>query len=254
MNSLMTNAALWLHIQHSKTYSYYKFQKSQATVSEPLTAEEREFYLKLQSTLQGEDLVVYDIGAAKGIVSACLEKLANVASIQAFEPIPDVYQALQARFATSKKVKCHNVALGNETGVALMNISHRSDSSSLLPIASLHSDEFPGTEARTQIKVPVLCLDDYIKQNNLPQPDVVKIDVQGFEEKVISGGLETMAHAKYCVLEMSFKHLYEGSPLFDDIYQLMRKLNFRLVGMTDPLTGASGEQFQVDGIFERQTD
>jgi hypothetical protein len=117
-------------------------------------------------------------------------------------------------------------------------------------MANLHTDQFSDTEITHQQEINVVRLDDFIYQHQLPQPDLIKIDVQGFEKNVIEGGYETLKKAKYCVLEMSFKPLYEGSPLFDDIYRLMTDLGFSLIGFSSPLIGKSGDYLQVDGIFE----
>ena len=76
--------------------------------------------------------------------------------------------------------------------------------------------------------------------------------VQGFEDQVLQGGRETMGQAGYCLLEMSFRPLYEGSPVFDDIYRQMRELGFRLIGIVDILKGKSGLPLQVDAIFENE--
>lgn len=252
-SNLAKKTALWLHAQHAKAYSYYKVQESKIITNAPLTATERDFYLKLRLGLQGNNLTVYDIGAAKGIVSSCLAKLPNVSQIHAFEPIPKIYAQLEANMQLVPKVNCHNVALGNTSGLSTMYISNKTDSSSLLPMAELHKTQMPiNLDITHQIQVPVVRLDDYVKQQKLSKPYLIKIDVQGYEKNIIEGGINTISQAKHCILEMSFHSLYEGSPLFDDIYRLMRSLNFNLIGLSSPLLGKSGIQLQVDGIFENQ--
>jgi len=250
MLSLIKNAALWLHQTHSDLYSFYKIREYELKSSSPLTAKERGFYLSLRSSLQGENLIVYDIGAAKGHVSQCLAKLKNVQGIYAFEPIPEVFRELEMQVRDISKIHCYNIALGNSSGSCLINISKNSDSSSLLPMTNLHIDQFSGTEITHQVEINVACLDNFILKHQLPQPNLIKIDVQGFEKNVIEGGCETLRKANYCVLEMSFKPLYEGSPLFDDIYRIMTNMGFNLIGLSNPLIGKSGNCMQVDGIFE----
>lgn len=252
LNHFIRKTGIWLHNQHARTFSYYKIRESKLVTNFPLTSTERDFYLKLRSVLQDDSVVFYDIGAAKGIVSSCLAKLPNVTSIHAFEPIPEIYEQLVQKVKSFSKVYCHNVALGNVVSSLPMYISSKTDSSSLLPMAQLHNEQFPGREINHQIQVPVVMLDNYVKEKKLSLPHLVKIDVQGYEKKVIEGGKDTICQAKYCVLEMSFQPLYEGSPLFDDIYRLMCDLGFKLIGISHPLTGSSGIQLQVDGIFENQ--
>jgi FkbM family methyltransferase len=249
---VLSNSALWLHILHRDAYSAYKIYRSGLITDFPLTSLERLFYLQLQPLLRDKSLVIYDIGAAKGIVSSCLAKLPNVISIESFEPIPEVYNSLIIEMQRYSNVRCHNVALGNSEGLLPMYINSKSDSSSLLKIENLHNKEFPGTDIQSQINIPVVRLDEYVKQYKLPLPNIVKIDVQGYEMNVLEGGIDTISQSKYCVLEMSFKPLYQGSPLFDDIYVVMRKLGFQLIGVTSPLKGESETQLQVDGFFENK--
>jgi FkbM family methyltransferase len=249
---LFKDLALAIHIQHNKAYSYYKIRDISLSTEQSLDAEERDFYLSLRSVLQQENLVIYDIGAARGVTARCFAKLSNVSKICAFEPIPEAYSKLVNNVESFSKVSCHNVALGSEEDTLTMNISSNRDSSSLLPMLQLHQKEFPQIDMNNQIQVPVVRLDDYVERHQLTMPDVVKIDVQGYEIRVINGGVKTISQSKYCVLEMSFQPLYDGSPLFDEVYSRMRDLGFKLVGLTTPLTGKSGLPLQVDGIFENK--
>ena len=246
----LRSVALWVHLQHEKAYSYWKVYESGLVNPSRLTHGEREFYLKLRFALQGQALVVYDIGASLGIISGCLAKIPSVAAVHAFEPIPTVYARLVEGMRPYPQVHCHNVAVGDMAGSATMYISKSTDSSSLLPMALLHKEEFPGTDVNDQIQVTVVRLDDYVCECRLPQPDLVKIDVQGYEDRVLRGGSKTIGQARYCVLEMSLQPLYEGAPLFDDIYCLMRDMGFRLTSLAGTLFGKSGRQLQVDTIFE----
>lgn len=245
----MRKIALWAHLWHNRVYTWWKLREIGVHTMNPLTYSERRFFLSLRQCLKGDHLIVYDIGASVGVFSGCLAKLPNVEAVHAFEPIPAVFEKLTERMRPYPKVQCHNVALGNDTSSLVMHISKSSDSSSLLPMAELHQVEFPNMGISEQIEVKVIRLDEYVRQLNLPQPDVVKIDVQGYEDRVIRGGEITIRQARYCVLEMSLQPLYEGSPLFDDMYRQMRQMGFRLTGFAGDLMGRSGQQLQVDGIF-----
>ena len=253
MSKLIKSVALWLHQIHNNTYSSYKIRKYRLKPISPLTPKERNFYLKLRPALQGDSLIVYDIGAAEGNIAKCLAKLPNVLEVHAFEAIPTVCSNLEQQVENIPKIHCHNIALGNFRGSSSMYISKNSDSSSLLPMSNLHTEEFHDTNITNKIKVSVMCLDDFVKERGLSPPHLIKIDTQGFEKKIVEGGLETVRQAKYCMLEISFKPLYQGSPVFDDVYRLMYDLGFRLVGTSKPMLGESGIPLQVDGMFENQS-
>lgn len=248
--NFLKQIALNIHIQYNKLYSYYKFRETGLVTRFPLTSSERDFYLELRTVLKGTSLVVYDIGAAKGVVSRLLAKLPNISEIHAFEPIPETFEQLVSAVKPYPNIHCHNLALGDEKIDKEMYIASNSDSSSLLQMLSLHKNEFDNISISKKTTVNCVRLDDFVKENKLPLPNIIKIDVQGFEKNVLKGGESTIKKANYCVLEMSFYALYEDSPIFDDIYCLMKELGFQLIGVSKTLKGKSGEQLQIDGIFK----
>lgn len=220
-------------------------------ITAPMSYAERCFYLKVRHFLSGENLVVYDVGASIGDFSSMASKLRNVVQVYAFEPIPEIYDKLLRRMQRSPHAQCFNIALGDSRGMAEFYQSDYTPSSSLLPMGRLHRLEFPYTAHTTSRQVNVACLDDFVAERQLALPDFIKLDVQGFEDRVLRGGSRCLGHARHCVLEMSLVSLYEGSLLFDDLYQVMRDSGYRFVGFVDQVIGRSGQIVQVDGMFER---
>jgi FkbM family methyltransferase len=235
-----------------RIYTWLEMNEQRASIIAPMTFTERLFYLRLRHFLHGKDLVVYDVGASTGDFTMMASKVRSVAQVYAFEPIPEIYSRLVQRTQKSPKVRCFGVALGGSPGTAQFYQNDFTPSSSLLPMGELHQIEFPFTTQVIKRTIEVVCLDDWSRSNQLPLPDLVKVDVQGFEDRVLRGGAQTIRHARCCMLEMSFDALYEGSLLFDDLYRIMRDWGFRLVGLTEPLMGKSGRLLQVDGIFEQE--
>lgn len=251
MLSEMVSPSHWLHMQHKKFFSAYRFKRSGIPVRNAMDHVEREYAMEFGSAFRGTELIVYDIGAADGVVARALLKLAGVKYVHAFEPIPASFQKLTRRVAGFHNISCHNVALGEFNDKATLHLSAHPDSSSLLPMTGLHVAEFPGSGESKDIQIEVVRLDDFIASHGLALPDVLKIDVQGFELAVLKGGGTALAHAKFCVLEMSFAPLYEGSPLFDDIYEFMKANGFFLSGTGNVTIHRGGKTLQIDGIFTR---
>lgn len=245
--------ALAVHLFHEKAYTYWKVRESGQYFRSPLTLPEMSFFVKFMPLLKKPGLVVYDIGASVGVVTGCFAKTSNIAVVHAFEPIPRQFHRLQVKMANFPHVTCHQVALGDVNRVLSLKVMDKAlDASSFLSMSDLHRQEFSGSFDYDEESVPVVRLDDYVQEKDLPTPSLVKIDVQGFEDRVLRGGWETMGRAGYCFLEISFQPLYEGSPIFDDIYRLMRELGFRLMGVADIVKGKSGIPLQIDAIFENE--
>ena len=232
-------------------YTWLEVREMGINLRAPLTYLERLFYLELRSVLRGQDLVVYDIGASIGNVTAMSAKLGNVSVVYAFEPILGVFSKLQHSVQRFAHVRCFNVAIGDVNGPAVFYQSDAAESSSLLPMGTLHKSEFPYTAHTVECIVQVARLDDLVSQEQLLPPDVVKIDVQGAEGRVLSGGEKTIRQTHYCVLEMSVQPLYEGSVLFHDLYERLRGWGFEFAGFAGRVTGQTGQILQVDGVFRK---
>jgi FkbM family methyltransferase len=247
---------LKLHLLHDWAYTFWKVWETRLTLKDPLTSQERKFFLKFWPILKNcsnKSVIAYDIGASIGIASGCLAKIPQIAQVHAFEPIPGSFKRLSERMQPYHHVTCHNVALGDVNQRQKMWVIDKArDASSFLNMGDLNKREFSGNFDSHVEYFPVVRLDDYVREHQLPPPDLVKIDVQGFEDRVLRGGKEAIQQASYCILEMSFRPLYEGSPIFDNIYRQMRKLGFRLIGIEDILKGVSGTHLQIDGVFENE--
>ena len=96
-------------------------------------------------------------------------------------------------------------------------------------------------------------LDTVFAGKALAPPVLLKLDVQGYEAKVIEGGKATLARTRWVVAETSLRPLYEGEPLFLDLVRMMGEYGFRFlrpVGwLSDP---RNGEVLQLDALFERR--
>lgn len=193
---------------------------------------------------------VLDIGANTGQFASEIRELLPDAFIYSFEPLPDAYTSLVSGMRGDGRFQAFNFALGETESRALIHRSEFSPSSSLLPMLELHTAAWPHTvEADTQ-EIDVRRLDSLSLEL---EPDLlVKIDVQGFEDKVIEGGRTTIGRAAYVVTEVSFLRLYEGQPLFSDIYRLLSGMGFEYRGnlwqLPDP---RDGRPLQADAIFVR---
>jgi FkbM family methyltransferase len=202
-----------------------------------------DFYIRLdQPWLQDLGIkTVLDIGGNVGRFSKTMEHLFPNAQIISFEPLPSCHAQMVKLMDGYKNFKSYNIGLGDELGELEMEESNHNPSSSLLPMGDLHKDAFPFAEGGVKKKVEVRRLDDMQAELNLQYPMLIKVDVQGFEDKVVKGGLEVFSKAKVLVLELSFQELYEGQPFFDDIYKMLIPMGFKFYGsmglMKHPKTG-----------------
>ncbi len=196
---------------------------------------------------------IIDIGASKGNFSLESKKLFPVATVYAFEPLPDCFLRVREKLKLFDDVHLFNIALSDQKSRTGMHRSSYSGSSSLLKMADLHKKLFPVTAGEKIVFVETDTLDAVMSSRVLTGPVLVKIDVQGFEDKVLAGATATLKHVKIIIIEVSFRELYVDQPLFGDIYTLLTAQGFRYVGTWDPdfRSPEDGASIQQDAVFIR---
>ena len=196
---------------------------------------------------------VIDIGAHSGDFSRHFRELLPNAFIYAFEPLPVAFSNLIKSMEGDANFKAFQCALGEDVGYAEMSENEFTYSSSLLAMAERHRAEFPFTERATPLRIEVKRLDDF--SFNVEGRTLIKIDVQGFEDRVIRGGKKTIAGASVVIMEVSFVELYKRQPLFPTIYSQMIGLGFSYAGSFGQLRSpANGLTLQQDAIFLKSGD
>ena len=71
-------------------------------------------------------------------------------------------------------------------------------------------------------------LDVFLRENNISQVDLLKIDTQGFEPEVLEGAGELLSNVKIVITELMFYDYYERSLSFSDIEKFLIPAGFRL--------------------------
>jgi FkbM family methyltransferase len=194
---------------------------------------------------------IIDVGANEGQFASLARAAFPHAAILSFEPLPDCHGQLQRKFRRDPKFTSVNAALGAADGEADMYSNEFSASSSMLPMAANHIDAFPFTAKVRPKRVRLLRLDGVEAALSLPQPILLKIDVQGYEREVLDGASATLARSRVVIMELSLVELYKNEPLFDDMLARMRTHGFRLAGFAG-LTRRprDAKPLQADAIFE----
>ena len=194
--------------------------------------------------------ILFDIGAHNGDWSQIvLESLHEDITIALFEPQKIHFSEIVKLFNNKKNKYLFNLALGNSSCTS--HIKGGGASASLLDASDLQNSTFPGSFDVDKLEeVEVLTLDEVIAKNHLVSPDVIKIDVQGFELDVFKGAVKTLPGVKYIVAELSFIHLYKNQPSLTELLQFLEKNNFVIVDFGYQWRNEKNELIQVDAIFK----
>jgi FkbM family methyltransferase len=165
----------------------------------------------LLHVLTPKDLFV-DVGANVGsyTVLACAGRGAQG---YCFEPIPTTYRKLMENIKInnlSENVKAFNIGISDNEEELLFT----SDKDTMNHV--LRDDD----RTINTIEIPVSKLDDILKDES---PTMIKIDVEGFEGRVINGAIHTLANPKLHSIIMEKNHSCQKYGLSED--ESIRNLN-----------------------------
>jgi FkbM family methyltransferase len=95
------------------------------------------------------------------------------------------------------------------------------------------------------IKKKGIKLDDLFEDDS--EFDLIKIDTQGSELDIISGGLKLCSKAKGILLEVSLTQYNENAPLYDEVIQFMDEFGFIKTDILDEVRNHGS--YQQDILF-----
>ena len=139
--------------------------------------------------------LIIDVGSNIGQFVNAAKLFYPQAKVVCFEPDPDTFADLRINTRTLSGVELHNVGLGAEDETRTFYRHELSGMSSFSPDAD---DE---AHRRGTSELEVRRLDDLVAPE--VRPDLLKIDVEGFERQVLAGGWETVRRSRYLLLELS---------------------------------------------------
>lgn len=193
------------------------------------------------------DLV--DVGANIGQWAESVRVNGYRGRLHSYEPLSGAFTRLQQAAAGDPTWTTHRLAVGDKPGTLDLHVSERDVFSSALPMVEGATGEMLTQYVATE-SVEVTTLDALAA--DLPGPLGVKMDVQGYEERVIEGGMTALATARFLEVELSLVPIYEGERLYRDMLDLIvGDLGFTLAATEDVFLRPDGRALQVNGLFVR---
>jgi FkbM family methyltransferase len=193
---------------------------------------------------------IFDVGANIGTWTLLTKSFFPGATVHAFEPLDVHIQKFNDNIKILSNVYIHSYCLGKENKYSVINVSSFSDSSSILEATQLEFEEF-GIKKTHEEQVEIKRLDQLIEDNELPVPDIIKLDVQGFELEVLKGAGKYLNEVSYLIIEVSFKEYYYNQPLFLDIANYLSSYNFNIYAFGQQ-TPVGKELGQIDVLFKKK--
>lgn len=186
--------------------------------------------------------VIYDIGAHRGSWSCEVEQVFKEARFYLFEA-----NESQKPYLAKLSHPFYIAVLGDRNDVVTF-FCNNSTGDSLLKEKTRYYDEGRCVEK----KVTMTTLKDIISKNELPLPNLIKMDVQGAEKMIIQGSPEVVKHADVVILETKILEYNENAPLMLEIVTMMHQLGFRAIDILEMHYLPTRELNEIDLLFVKE--
>ena len=159
--------------------------------------------------------IFFDVGANIGIYTLySAVKIGNI--VYSFEPHSVNYKNLLDSISLNGLKNCYAFcfAVSNQTALSSIQVKDLYEGV---------ADNIVGVRGDYYHGCVEMSLDFLVKKGILPQPDYIKIDVDGFEDKVVLGALETIQKCKSILVEIDNKHLHLLKEITNQGFKIMSK-------------------------------
>ena len=196
---------------------------------------------------------VIDAGANQGAFTDAFRRLHQPERVVLVEAIPDLAMKLQARYENDPRISVVSAALSDRNGEAQFEINRSEASSSLLPIDPRNSEWFArDLRVANSISVMTLTLPELMSRQKLESVDLLKLDLQGAERLVLSGGAEVLERVRVIYTEVFFEQLYAGAWLFWETNEFLSGRGFKLCGLSNIVHAPDGDLVQANATFRKR--
>ncbi|MCW2283835.1 FkbM family methyltransferase [Rhodoblastus acidophilus] len=156
-----------------------------------------------------------------------LTKYFKLSPIYSFEPVSQSFAMLEDRYG--QRVKCFRLAFGCERAELAIQLHADSELNSFKP--TRESARQTGQEI-----VKVRTLDDFCTEHDIREIAVLKMDVQGWEDRVLEGARDLIGRRaiRFIFAEVGFRSRDTDMQDFAALNAMMDSLGFEFCGLYEP--------------------
>jgi FkbM family methyltransferase len=196
------------------------------------------------------DAVVVDVGAHAGQFSKLFARLAPQGVVHAFEPSPYALSVLDKAIGWNRlsHVRIHRCGLGAEAGALELRTPVKRSGG--LGFGLAHMGASTETRAVRVDRVEIRTLDEFAETEQLQRLDFIKADIEGWEGKMLEGGLATITRFKPAMLmELVSESLARSGMTRKDVQDMLAPLGYRGAVLTADSRFTPVEAWDVDADY-----
>ncbi len=203
--------------------------------------------------------IIFDVGAHKGETLIIFKKYFPNSKIYSFEPFENSYQELKKTSLLHENTEAFNIGLSNFIGKEkFYNYIDEFDqslsvinSSTKLIDGAMESFGYKPPKKIETVECEFETIDSFVRDNNIKTIDILKIDVQGSEYKVLQGAdnIISSENVKVIYLEILIIEQYDEQKSFNYYLNYFEEKKYKLFGIYNFSYQNNSKILQFDAIF-----
>jgi FkbM family methyltransferase len=171
-------------------------------------------------------MMIFDVGANKGLWSSIASKSFPQGTVHAFEIVPRTYAHLERTCADLQNVITHNIGLSDEKGS--ITVYYAPDKDGLATCVTGFSERFHKYQPQ-KLDAPVTTGDCFCSDIGVEGIDYLKIDVEGFEHKVLKGFEGMLRRGRIGVIQFEYGYVnIDTHFLLKDFYDYLGAFDMKI--------------------------
>jgi FkbM family methyltransferase len=200
--------------------------------------------------------VVLDVGAHIGYFALlAASRVGRSGAVHAFEPVPTTLARLRENIALNAfdNIATHGVACWSSAGELVIHEANTANTGAASAVAVNAARHGAATISHV---VPTLPLDDRVAALRLRRVDLIKIDVEGAEGRVLQGAADTIRiHRPTVILEFDPRLAVRREVDLVDVISTLTTSSYRLRALDRPSGPEAIDAFNVAAVpVERSID
>jgi FkbM family methyltransferase len=168
--------------------------------------------------------LILDVGANNAGWSETVKDIFPNAKIVLAEPLAEFKPAIEKYLEKNPSDLAVFKAIGSKTEIKEITVT-----TNYLDASTFLYEKLDASSNYEKREIDVITIDQLLKEHHLAAPDIIKLDIQGYEMEALKGANSTFGKTEMYIIEVSlFPFIKEDRELIDDIIIFMKEKGYSI--------------------------